>query len=100
MARHAADLKNSDRLQDLHFSLSTGEPISSLFLLAETMSPALSTSISELRANGAVIKCEYKGRSTAGRRKIYEYTMIEPAPSGHLKIKSPFHGFYKEEDHD
>ena len=99
MARHAADLKNSDRLQQLHYELSSGRPTSSLQLLMITMTPALSTSISELRANGAEIRCEYDGKAPSGR-KCFMYTMIRPAPAGHLATASPFHNFYKEEDHD
>ena len=99
MARHAADLKNSDRLQQLHYELSSGRPTSSLQLLMITMTPALSTSISELRANGAEIRCEYGGKTRTGRR-CYMYTMTKPAPAGHLATISPFHSTYKEEDHD
>lgn len=72
---HFSKIENSVMLQRTLERLRIG-PATTLEIAQYTGSTRPSSDISELRANGFTIDCEYVGKSEAGR-KIYRYTLRE-----------------------
>ncbi len=74
---HAARLTDSPRLQAVlaYLRESGTEGATTLGILRNCPTTRPSSDVSELRANGIDVRCEYEGRSDRGA-KVYRYTLI------------------------
>jgi hypothetical protein len=76
---HAARLDKSNRLQALHgFLLSMGDCGATTQQIARHLgSVAVHSDVSELRANGIGVTCEFEETNEYGR-KVYRYRLVKP----------------------
>lgn len=77
---HAGRLDRSDRLRRVHALLADGEERSTLEIMTGARVCAVNSCVSELRFNGAVIKCrQVYDRET--KQRLFLYRMHRPAPT-------------------
>jgi hypothetical protein len=71
---HAAALSRSPRLQAVHKVLLDGKRHSTRELIDKTGSCAINSIVSELRANGVAVLCEYESTTLDGN-DVYVYSL-------------------------
>jgi hypothetical protein len=76
---HAASLERSPRLQSVLLVLQDGKAHSTREIIDRTGSCAINSIVSELRANGIAIDCQYESTTTDGA-DVYVYKLTPNAP--------------------
>ena len=78
---HAARFQTSSRLRRVHRLLADGRWHSTWDIMAACRVVAVSTAISELRANGAAIACRRFAEEETTEAQIFKYRMTRPVPA-------------------